>query len=251
MTSINPSQSDHMLMCKQWWRVCWMYGDQEKFYRQLYGKKNTSRAIVTSTSTTTTNSSSNYEEKNDGDTTNETNEFDKKKITSNYDGDGDSRAKSQTLPRQGAYRDMYGLGATLPSSSINSLESRGKLNKDKKIMLNQRGLPDFSIPTISSSVPSNNLFHSPLLLSGGTVGKSVKPKLFPFPKELCNGNNNMSVLTVSPETLREQDIILRQKMSNKKKGRSGGGEKISTTETTTTTVTTMVTFERQIFTSNS
>lgn len=26
-------------MCKQWWKVCWMYGDQEKYYRQLYGKK--------------------------------------------------------------------------------------------------------------------------------------------------------------------------------------------------------------------
>ncbi|KAJ1524473.1 hypothetical protein ONE63_010969 [Megalurothrips usitatus] len=24
-------------MCRQWWRVCWIYGDQEKYYRQLYG----------------------------------------------------------------------------------------------------------------------------------------------------------------------------------------------------------------------
>lgn len=28
----------NVLMCKQWWKVCWMYGDQEKYYRQLYGK---------------------------------------------------------------------------------------------------------------------------------------------------------------------------------------------------------------------
>lgn len=33
------AQSAHVLMCKQWWKVCWMYGDQEKYYRQLYGSK--------------------------------------------------------------------------------------------------------------------------------------------------------------------------------------------------------------------
>lgn len=35
----NASQSANVLMCKQWWKVCWMYGDQEKYYRQLYGKR--------------------------------------------------------------------------------------------------------------------------------------------------------------------------------------------------------------------
>lgn len=29
--------SSNVLMCRQWWKVCWMYGDQEKYYRQLYG----------------------------------------------------------------------------------------------------------------------------------------------------------------------------------------------------------------------
>lgn len=33
------AQSANVLMCKQWWKVCWMYGDQEKYYRQLYGKQ--------------------------------------------------------------------------------------------------------------------------------------------------------------------------------------------------------------------
>nr|XP_023011668.1 protein prickle-like [Leptinotarsa decemlineata] len=37
----NTSASANVLMCKQWWKVCWMYGDQEKYYRQLYGKKST------------------------------------------------------------------------------------------------------------------------------------------------------------------------------------------------------------------
>lgn len=35
----NVSASANVLMCKQWWKVCWMYGDQEKYYRQLYGKR--------------------------------------------------------------------------------------------------------------------------------------------------------------------------------------------------------------------
>lgn len=36
----NTSSSANVLMCKQWWKVCWMYGgNQEKYYRQLYGKK--------------------------------------------------------------------------------------------------------------------------------------------------------------------------------------------------------------------
>ncbi|XP_072383737.1 protein prickle-like isoform X2 [Diabrotica undecimpunctata] len=35
----NTTASANVLMCRQWWKVCWMYGDQEKYYRQLYGKK--------------------------------------------------------------------------------------------------------------------------------------------------------------------------------------------------------------------
>lgn len=37
----NASASANVLMCKQWWKVCWMYGDQEKYYRQLYAKRAT------------------------------------------------------------------------------------------------------------------------------------------------------------------------------------------------------------------
>ena len=29
----------HLLANRQWWKVCWVYGDQQKFYRQLYGRK--------------------------------------------------------------------------------------------------------------------------------------------------------------------------------------------------------------------
>lgn len=41
----NVSSSANVLMCKQWWKVCWMYGDQEKYYRQLYGKRPTNNSI--------------------------------------------------------------------------------------------------------------------------------------------------------------------------------------------------------------
>lgn len=33
------SETSNLLMCKQWWRVCWTYGDQYKQYRHLYSKK--------------------------------------------------------------------------------------------------------------------------------------------------------------------------------------------------------------------
>lgn len=36
---VKSSNSANILMCKQWWKVCWMYGDQEKYYRQLYGRR--------------------------------------------------------------------------------------------------------------------------------------------------------------------------------------------------------------------
>ncbi|XP_028165984.1 protein prickle-like [Ostrinia furnacalis] len=36
---VKASNSANILMCKQWWKVCWMHGDQEKYYRQLYGKR--------------------------------------------------------------------------------------------------------------------------------------------------------------------------------------------------------------------
>ncbi|XP_050668233.1 protein prickle-like isoform X2 [Leptidea sinapis] len=36
---VKTSNSANILMCKQWWKVCWLYGDQEKYYRQLYGRR--------------------------------------------------------------------------------------------------------------------------------------------------------------------------------------------------------------------
>lgn len=28
----------NLLACKQWWKVCFLHGDQEKYYRQIYGR---------------------------------------------------------------------------------------------------------------------------------------------------------------------------------------------------------------------
>lgn len=33
----------NVLMCRQWWKVCWIYGDQEKYYRYLYGSRKKSQ----------------------------------------------------------------------------------------------------------------------------------------------------------------------------------------------------------------
>jgi hypothetical protein len=36
-TLMKPEQ--RTMMCKQWWNFCFVYGDQTKYYRQLYGKR--------------------------------------------------------------------------------------------------------------------------------------------------------------------------------------------------------------------
>ncbi|XP_054277732.1 protein prickle-like [Macrosteles quadrilineatus] len=48
MKEKSEANSANVLMCRQWWRVCWIYGDQEKFYRQLYGRRPPPKATVVS-----------------------------------------------------------------------------------------------------------------------------------------------------------------------------------------------------------
>ncbi|GIY77978.1 hypothetical protein CDAR_573152 [Caerostris darwini] len=43
-------KASSVLVCRQWWKVCWVYGDQYKLYRQLYGKKRTTTTTATSIS---------------------------------------------------------------------------------------------------------------------------------------------------------------------------------------------------------
>lgn len=48
----------HLLAHRQWWKVCWVYGDQQKYYRQLYGRKK-NLTTLRSTATVSTNSANN------------------------------------------------------------------------------------------------------------------------------------------------------------------------------------------------
>lgn len=42
----------NLLPCKQWWRVCFLYGDQEKYYRQVYGRAASERIAASKNSKT-------------------------------------------------------------------------------------------------------------------------------------------------------------------------------------------------------
>lgn len=55
--SIEPimPRTANLLACKQWWRVCFLYGDQQKYYRQVYSKAAAQRlALASSVSRTNT-----------------------------------------------------------------------------------------------------------------------------------------------------------------------------------------------------
>ena len=60
------SANSNILVCRHWWKVCWIYGDQQKYYRQLYGRRTTATTKVTqdtiATSTTTVLSLQRHEE---------------------------------------------------------------------------------------------------------------------------------------------------------------------------------------------
>lgn len=36
--SYSVPKTANLLACKQWWKVCFPHGDQEKYYRQVYGR---------------------------------------------------------------------------------------------------------------------------------------------------------------------------------------------------------------------
>ena len=37
--SLTEKPLSSLLANRQWWKVCWVYGDQAKYYRQLYGAR--------------------------------------------------------------------------------------------------------------------------------------------------------------------------------------------------------------------
>lgn len=46
MSSDTIPRTANLLPCKQWWKVCFLYGDQEKYYRQVYGKAASQRLAM-------------------------------------------------------------------------------------------------------------------------------------------------------------------------------------------------------------
>lgn len=53
MTSEAPvPRTANLLACKQWWKVCFLYGDQEKYYRQIYGKAASQRIAMSGSNDT-------------------------------------------------------------------------------------------------------------------------------------------------------------------------------------------------------
>lgn len=54
MATVSATVSDsiprtaNLLACKQWWRVCFLHGNQEKYYRQIYGKAASQRLATSS-----------------------------------------------------------------------------------------------------------------------------------------------------------------------------------------------------------
>lgn len=47
-TAATPKQAN-LLACRQWWKVCFLYGDQEKYYRQVYGRAASQRIALSET----------------------------------------------------------------------------------------------------------------------------------------------------------------------------------------------------------
>ncbi|KAL3198790.1 hypothetical protein MRX96_044272 [Rhipicephalus microplus] len=46
ITGTTAPPASKVLVCRQWWKVCWVYGDQYKQYRELYGRKRTTTVHV-------------------------------------------------------------------------------------------------------------------------------------------------------------------------------------------------------------
>ena len=55
---MKSSEARSLLLTRPWWNLCFVHGDQTKYYRQLYGKR---RPIRTLQQTSTENPSSNQQ----------------------------------------------------------------------------------------------------------------------------------------------------------------------------------------------
>lgn len=74
-SSIEPvpvvPRTANLLACKQWWRVCFLYGDQQKYYRQVYSKAAAQRLALSTGGTLATGFPPGNSNDNDNDNDNE------------------------------------------------------------------------------------------------------------------------------------------------------------------------------------
>lgn len=116
-SEMSTGKGDHALMCKQWWRVCWMYGDQEKFYRQLYGRQNGAGTA---------------------------------KVTRTQDAKKEDSVK---LQRQLAYHDLYGLEPKPRRSSGDLPKNLGKVSLPLEVPTISAGVPIQKVPKLNGITP--------------------------------------------------------------------------------------------------
>uniref|UniRef100_A0A1I8N1U5 LIM domain protein n=2 Tax=Musca domestica TaxID=7370 RepID=A0A1I8N1U5_MUSDO len=66
-SSIEPvvPRTANLLACKQWWRVCFLYGDQQKYYRQVYSKAAAQRLALSAAKTASMGLTSEQNNEND------------------------------------------------------------------------------------------------------------------------------------------------------------------------------------------
>lgn len=46
ITQRETPKTANLLACKQWWKVCFLHGNQEKYYRQIYSRAAAQRRLA-------------------------------------------------------------------------------------------------------------------------------------------------------------------------------------------------------------
>lgn len=122
----------NLLACKQWWRVCFLYGDQEKYYRQVYGKAASQRLAAS-------------EKKHDG-----------------PNGVADSSSDTTTTTSGAGGRFGIGNGAPTLFPAKQPSRRRSKMNASERLKQSMNGTlatVTVATPTISSSSSTSSPSH--------------------------------------------------------------------------------------------
>ncbi|XP_046866141.1 protein prickle isoform X1 [Drosophila willistoni] len=149
--SLEPAvvpRTANLLACKQWWRVCFLYGDQQKYYRQLYSKAAAQRLAGANQENDNANSTGNGNGDSGG-RIGEEYDFIAGQLDANEDADdgidlGDSGTGQQTGSSSsagggggggGTVRPLFPLSSSSPRRSkklLRSLRVQGKKGDTKQ-----------------------------------------------------------------------------------------------------------------------